>query len=376
MDSAHVDDARRALYLDRHEDGARQAYVYSGNSDSFFFKDIQNMYSGIKRDFERNMYEASVDYQMKTDNKLFEILSNVMNVPRSEITFFNLAKYLDDYIWAKENDRPLTPFYFDQSTNDMISEYFTYYFKHGMLRDPALNKVVAHPFLFSLLREIMFKAQPSSEFNKWEGAWVTSKVSLSFGNQLTFFAALEMLNFDKDIDYIPRSGKQLTFELFEIDNEFFIRIYINNKLMTLLARDGVIPLNYFIDYVWSRLYQGNVEGVEEGTEDYHSIANAYPGKCQSFTQTVPLFGWSKKKQYSFDQTHNYEFGWTQDTIKKSDSLTKYGNGKLSDTVIFIDSDQKNHLHPHSIIQNSLLRGASILKSHPSARSISPYSSYK
>lgn len=171
----------------------------------------------------------------------------------------------------------------------MISEYFKFLIKHGMLRDQALNRVIAHPFLYSLLREIMFKAQPLSEFNKWEGPCVTSKVSLAFGNKITFLAALEVLNLDHDVSFVPGWGDQLTFELFEEDKKLFVRIYINQKLVTKLTRDGIIPLNRFIDYICSRLYYGDMDAVEKGTEDYHAMANIV-GQCNSLTQVVPLFG--------------------------------------------------------------------------------------
>ena len=352
LSNAQVDDTRRALYLSKNEDKAKPAYVYSGNSDGFFFKDIQSMYPGIQRDFEKNIHEASVEYQSKTKNRLFEVLSNQMNVPASEITFYSLAKYLDDYICAYSNERSTIPFNFDKNTEEMVSEYFTYLIKHGMLRDQALNKVIAHPFLYSLLREIMFKAQPQSEFSKWEGPWVTSKASLSFGNRLTFLAALEVLNLDQDINYVPGWGDQLTFELFEEDRKLFIRIFINQKLVTQLSRDGVIPLNQFIDYVCSRLYYGDLDAVEKGTEDYHAMANVI-GQCHSLTQVVPLFGWTKKKQYTFEQNNNYQYGWVQDSLRKNDKMTNYGNGKwcVDNSIIFTSSS--NPQNSNNVIKSSL-----------------------
>jgi hypothetical protein len=192
----------------------------------------------------------------------------------------------------------VNPFNFDRATHEMISEYFVYLIKHGMLRDPALNKVIAHPFLYSALREIMFKAQNPRNRDSWEGPCLTNKVSLSFGNRLTFLAALEVLNFDHDAIYNPGWGDQLTFELFEDYGQLFVRILINNNLVTHIQRDGIIPINQFIEYVCSRLYFGNMNRVEQGLEDYHEKAEIIGGSCQSLPQEEPLFGCKKRQDSS------------------------------------------------------------------------------
>jgi hypothetical protein len=96
--SEQIDDTRRALSLNRNRIGANKVFVYSGNSDGFFFKDMHDMYPGIQRDFDRNIGLAAQDYQRKTDNRLFGIVANAINVPRENINFKNLAYYLDDYV--------------------------------------------------------------------------------------------------------------------------------------------------------------------------------------------------------------------------------------------------------------------------------------
>lgn len=98
VSNQQIDDTRRALSLGEHRDGSKPAYVYSGNSDGFFFKDMTSMYPGLDKDFERNIDDAGKEYEYITDNRLFTIVAGAMNVPASEINFKNLATYLDDYI--------------------------------------------------------------------------------------------------------------------------------------------------------------------------------------------------------------------------------------------------------------------------------------
>lgn len=355
VSNQQIDDTRRALSIGRKRDGAKPIYVYSGNSDGFFFKDIASMYPGLQKDFDRNVDDAGKEYEYITDNRLFTIMSFAMNIPLEDINFKNLARYLDDYICAYSNNRNVSPFNFDSKTEEMISEYYVYLIKHGMLRDPALNKVLAHPFLYSLLREIMFKAQTLRDQDKWEGPCVTSKVSLAFGNRLTFLAALDVLNFDHDIVYNPGWGDQLTFELFEEDRELFVRIYINGELVTHLSRDGIIPLNNFIEYVCSRLYFGNMEKVKQGLEDYRQIAELTGGKCDSLTEVVPLFGCKMKEKYQFDQDTNKFYGWNEEVVRNNNRLTQIGNGRYNDNAIYFiqdlnldsyDFDQSSNVHQH------------------------------
>lgn len=337
LSNAHIDDARKALYLDRAVSRAKPAYVYSGNSDGFFFRDVNSMYPGLQKDFDKNMDTASQEYSYKTGGKLFSRMSNIMNVGKGDINFRNLAKYLDDYICAYSNEKSTYPFVLDEETQSMISDYYVFLIDRGLLRDPALNKVIAHPFLYSLLREILFKAQPEFELDKWEGPCVTSKVSLAFGNRLTYLAALKVLNINENVIYNPGWGDQLTFELFEENDEWYVRIFNNNKLVTLDSCDSNIKLQDFKDYVCSRLYYGNMDAVESGHEDYHAISNIQGGRCSSLTQIVPLFGCKKKVEFNREQRKQNEYGWTQDELRNQDQMTKYGSrgSNVDDSLIFI-----------------------------------------
>lgn len=166
---AHVDDARRALYLDRAKDWSHPVYIHSGNSDGLFFKDISDTYPGLKKDFDKNLKEAGMEFENNQGRRLYLKLSQLLNAPINTFDFQNVAKYLDDYISAFSNGKSTAPFNFDNETLDMIVTYYNYLIKNGLLRDPALNKVLAHPFLYTLLREILFKAQDPREISMWEG---------------------------------------------------------------------------------------------------------------------------------------------------------------------------------------------------------------
>jgi hypothetical protein len=287
---AHVDDARRALYLDKPAKGSKPVYVHSGNSDGFFFKDISETYPGLKKDFENNIKAASEDFQKAEGSKLFYKLSALMNVPMELLDFSNIAMYLDDYISAYSNSKEVAPFTFDPDTLDQVSKYYTYLMKYGLLRDRALNKVLAHPFLYSLLRELLFKAQDKQELDRWEGPCVSSKVSLAFGNRLTYLAAMRVLGIDKDVVYNPGWGDQLTIELLTDNNKPFVRIFNNNDLVILFSKNGNIPLDDFKSFICSKLYYGNMDAVEDGFEDYHNFADVKGGNCDALTEITPLFG--------------------------------------------------------------------------------------
>lgn len=337
---AHVDDTRRALYLERPHDRAQPVYIHAGNSDGFFFKDVTSMYPGLKKDFDKNLEAASQEFEYKFGSKLFYKLSSLMNVNRGSINFQNIAQYLDDYVSAYANGKSTAPFEFDGETLDMITEYYTFLIKFGLLRDPALNKVIAHPFLYSLLREVLFKAQDDQEINRWEGPCVSSKISLAFGNRLTYLAALRVLNIDKDVLWNPGWGDQLTFELFFEDGEWFVRIFNNNDLVPLTSRNGNIPLKDFKQYVCSRLYYGDMDAVEAGHEDYHQKASIQGGQCENLTKVVPLFGCRKKPEYQYSQSKNTEYGWTQNELRKNDDVRQYGGrNKPGDMVFYIRARQ-------------------------------------
>lgn len=213
----------------------------------------------------------------------------------------------------------------------MISEYYVYLIKHGMLRDPAMNKVIAHPFLYDVLRELMFKAQSPRDLDKWEGPCRTNKVFLAFGNRLTFLAALEVLGLDYDVVYNPGWGDQLVFELIEEGKDKFVKILINGDLVKRFSADGKIPFDQFIDFVCSKLYFGNMDKVKQGKEDYRQIAEITGGKCDSLTEVVPLFGCKKKQQSSTGQNINssnqngLSNTWGQSSASSSNRVPQYRN---------------------------------------------------
>jgi hypothetical protein len=167
---ADVDDTRRALYLDRPVSGAQPANVYTGNTDGFFYQDIDKMYPGIKKDTIYNMNAAEQEFTMKHGEKFFVRISEMINVAREDLDFNNIGQYLDEYVCAVVNGKPTYPFRFDTDMEYLISEYYFFYINHGQLRDPTLNKVIAHPLLYSMLREVLFKAEDEEEIARWEGA--------------------------------------------------------------------------------------------------------------------------------------------------------------------------------------------------------------
>ena len=165
----YVEEARHKLYLDRALGSAKPAYIYAGNSDNFFYHDIQNMYPKLEKDFNDNLRQAENEFEFRYGSALYDKLASLINVPRSKTNFFEVAKYLDDYICALSNKMSTEPFNFDRDTLKVVSEYFDFMIRRGILRDPAMNKIIAHPMLYSLLREVLFKAQSEEELDKWEG---------------------------------------------------------------------------------------------------------------------------------------------------------------------------------------------------------------
>ncbi|CAI2387780.1 unnamed protein product [Moneuplotes crassus] len=338
----HIDDARRALYLDRAEAKAMPAYIHTGNADGFFFRDIKKMYPGLQDDFNYNLKQAASEFETKYGERLYKRLSFLMGRNIEEISFDSVAQFLDDYICAFANGKATTPFDFNEDMMDLIETYYYYLIHHGLLRDPSLNKVISHPFLYSLLREILFKAQDLTEISRWEGPCVTSKVSLAFGNRLTYLAALRTLNLDDEITYNPGWGDQLTFELYQEAGEWFVKIYKNNELVRSISKDGRIPLEEFKHYVCSRLYYGNLDAVEAGFEDYHKKAQIRGSQCRSLTKVVPLFGCSLKKEYNHDQTGRGDIGWIQNELRANDIFRQYGGrAPTDDSVYFIKAKQNS-----------------------------------
>jgi hypothetical protein len=89
---------------------------------------------------------------------------------------------------------------------------------------------------------------------------------------LTYLAALRVLNIDQDINYNPGWGDQLTIELIVKDDQWYVRIFNNNEVVTLGTGSGDIPLEFFKKYICSRLYFGNLDGLASGHEDYREKA--------------------------------------------------------------------------------------------------------
>ena len=339
---ANVDDARRALYLDRAVDKAQPVYIHTGNADGFFFRDIKKLIPGLQKDFEYNLKQASQEFEISVGDELFKRLSLLMNVNTEDLDFENIANFLDDYICAFANGKSTAPFDFDKETLELIGQYYYFLINHGLLRDPSLNKVIAHPFLYSLLREILFKAQDESEIARWEGPCVSSKVSLAFGNRLTYLAVLRVLNLDQNILYSPGWGDQLTFELFTENGQWFVRIFNNNEVVTSIESSGNIKLEDFNYYVCSRLYYGDMDAVKAGYEDYHKMAQIKGSQCKSLTKVVPLFGCTLKKEFNHAQNTRTEYGWTQNELKKNDVFRKFGGrGSVDDSIYFIKAKQSD-----------------------------------
>lgn len=322
IEDVHVDDARKGLHLDRPMRDAQPAYIHVGNSDGFFFKDIQSMYPGLEKDFNKNMEEAAEEFQNKEGTKLFYKLAALMDVPRSDLNFQNIAQYLDDYISAFANNKNTDPFEFDQDSLEMITEYYIHLIKRGLLRDPDLNKVLAHPFLSTMLREILFKAQDANQLKEWEGPCVTNKVSLAFGNRLTYLAVLRVLEIDDGEPYNPGWGDQLTFQLFKQDGEWFVKIFNDDVLITLGDTGENIPLSTFREYVCSRLYYGDMDAVEAGEEDYHEMANIIGGECGALVLEKPLFGCKKRT--------------TQQQLRNNQRIGS-SSGNMDDAVYYVRS---------------------------------------
>lgn len=342
LQDAHIDDARKALYLDRPEDKAKPIYIHTGNADGFFFRDIKKMYPGLEKDFNENMKRASSEFESRYGDELYKRLAFSMGRNIGELDFDSVAPFLDDYISAFANGKSTKPFNFNEDTMDLVSRYYYFLIHQGLLRDPALNKVIAHPFLYSLLREILFKAQDYTDIARWEGPCVTSKVSLAFGNRLTYLAALRTLDLDDDVSYNPGWGDQLTFELYQEADQWFVRIYNNNELVRSISRDGKIPLEQFKTYVCTRLYYGDMDAVEAGYEDYHKKAQIKGSQCKSLTQVVPLFGCTLKKEYNYDQSGRSDIGWTQNELRKNDVFRQYGGrAPTDDSLYFIKAKQNS-----------------------------------
>lgn len=335
----YVIDARRALYLDRPLDDSKPVYIHSGNSDGFFFKDTEVKYKKLKKDLDNNVKEASKEFENKHGTKLYYKLSSLMNVPRDQINFSNIAQYLDDFICSYSNNLPTDPFEFDADSLEMVDDYFKFLIKYGLLRDNALNKVIAHPFLYSLLREMLFKAQPEEELNQWEGPCVSCKYSISFGNRLTYLAALRVLGVDNGVSYNPGWGDQLTFELHQDKLNWFVRIYNNDAQVFLDSANGDISLDQFRQYVCDRLYFGNLEAVAAGAEDYHQMAILPGGSCTSLAKTVPLFGCKKKESYEEHFNSHPELGWTREELSGNEGISRYGKGRMHNAVIYLGGEQ-------------------------------------
>ena len=192
ISESEINNVRQEIGVSRPECGDQRLDVYPGNSDREFLIKPMSLYPGQKDLIKRKINDAKDDFERMYSKRLYQALAEAMNKDPNYIIFSNAIFYLDDYITAKANGQRI-PYTLDPQTEDLINEYYTYYYERGIFGDHAVARLFTSSYFTNLGKELLSKHTALTEGQDNDKFIRNLKHSIHVGNDQTFVAIMHQL---------------------------------------------------------------------------------------------------------------------------------------------------------------------------------------
>ena len=247
--------------------GTQRVDFYPGNNDKEFIIKPKQLYPGQKEKINDQLNQGRREFENKYGSQLYDSLAKKMGRRQSDFNFATTLRYLDDYMAADENSIS-SSYNLDRQTDDLVTEYYNYYFGRGLFRDEALTRVFTDSYFTNLIQELAMKRN-SVEGEYYDGKLIeTLKHSIHIGNHQTYAAILHALG-NRD-HYRLDFSKPITWELFKRKGNYYVKALNNGNPLELEGNandNGEVELSTLFEYFCSKLYYGDDVLTAKGIED-------------------------------------------------------------------------------------------------------------
>ena len=273
ISESEINNVRQEIGVSRPECGDQRLDVYPGNSDREFLIKPMSLYPGQKDLIKRKINDAKDDFERMYGKRLYQALAEAKDKDPNDINSSNAIFYLDDYITAKANVQRI-PYTLDPQTEDLINEYYTYYYERGIFGDHAVARLFTSSYFTNLGKELLSKHSALTEGQDNDKFIRNLKHSLYVGNDQTFVAIMHQLG--ERHKSRPSFSQQINWIFFDRRGEFYVKAESGGRPLRLEGNAneaGETELSIFIEYLWSKLYYGDIELAAKGVEDPHQFDN-------------------------------------------------------------------------------------------------------
>jgi hypothetical protein len=276
-----VNQVRGNIRLPSADAGAKKAKIHPGNPDALFLTKIGDLYPGLVKRIDEQVYDAQVEYERAYGTGFYSEFADAIHKAPTNVNFHSVYRYADDILTTKANGKA-SAVELSKDLKDKLNVYYSHYFGRGIFRDKAVTRVFAHPYLSSVAHELSLKVEDDQSGTLGGQGVHNLKHSVYLGNHLTLLAALNL--FDEVEDYQVDFNDELRFQLFKKDGQYFVRTLLNDRPLSLEGinnAEGETSWERWREYICTKLYYGNPAKVRRGEEnpDEHT---ALRGTCTSF----------------------------------------------------------------------------------------------
>ena len=275
-----VNSVRGNVRLSAPTGSTKQGKIYPGNADALFLTQIGELYPGVKKVLDQQLYDAKVEYEETHGTKFYEDFAAAIHKPIDNVNFYTVFRYADDILTTKANGEP-SAVTLSKDLMDQVSVYYGHYFGNGLFRDRTLTRAFTHNYLSSVAHELTLKME-DDQTGKWSGKGIHEvKHSVYLGNHLTLLAALNLFN--EVEDYHVDFNDELRFQLFKRSGRYYVRTLLNDRELSLEGTNtsGEAEFDSWRDYICSKLYYGNIDNVRQGKENTNEHIRLRDS-CQNF----------------------------------------------------------------------------------------------
>ena len=274
-------EVRKALRLSTNPSSlsTREITIWAEIDGKTFFNDPYDNCPKMQEEFTQNLDKANAKY---TANKQFDGLYNEMSktfeVPREKINFKTAHLFLDDYTTSQANKKPVPKFDDMLPTEVRIRNYHETYLYEGKLgTSDSIARVASDSFLNYVLTAMYGKVETLND-NLKNSHYEHLKYSQFTGNENAIAAVNKILG--NDPDGPPTFGSNIRFELFESNGKYYVKCTNDGNPMDIgSSNDGVMDYEEFMDYIYQRLYFGDVDkycsGQEEASQHSYPSVSSY-----------------------------------------------------------------------------------------------------
>ena len=266
----------------------RDVTIWSETDGRTLFNDPLNNCPQMHKQMSQNLDIANSKYTAnRRFDALYEEMEKTLGVPDNTLTFKNAHLYLDDYVTAQANNKPVPQFEEQIVADTWIQNYYRRYYYEGLYGENNDMARVASNHYFTYVLTAMYGKYKTAKGEIQNDHYDHLKYSQFTGNENEMIAAIKLLN-DKSADPVlpPRFSSTLRFELFKQGDQFFVKGTTDGATVNMKGdKDGVMPYEDFMNMIYSQLYFGDVDKFCAGQE-------SASGKDKPTYKTYEEYIWS------------------------------------------------------------------------------------